>query len=174
MLLPSAAREKAHDHGRESEEDALRGSTGHRPLARLTLVKWRLFGVGAASTLALIPAALTSDAKSAVQPLTTAPPEVVTIKIMITDNAIRMAPKSAPRGDIGRFILVNSGQKPHTFALGHQHRQTGSQTGFTRSLRPGEQHILILFLDYRGTLPYLGTLPTDRTKPAMKGTFRIT
>jgi hypothetical protein len=137
-------------------------------------VKWRLFGIGAASVLAFVPAALTSDAKSAVQPRTTAPPEVVTIKIMITDNAIRMNPKAAPRGDMARFILVNAGKKPHTFALGHQHRQTGSQTGFTRSLKPGAQHILILFLDYRGTLPYLGTLPADRTKPAMKGTFRIT
>jgi hypothetical protein len=136
-------------------------------------VKWRLFGIAAASA-ALLPSALTSDALSAVQPRTTAPPEVVTIKIMITDSAINMSPKAAPRGDIARFILVNSGKKPHTFSLGHQHRQTGSQTGFTRSLKPGAQHILILFLDYRGTLPYLGTLPADRAKPAMKGTFKIT
>ena len=137
-------------------------------------MKWRLFAIGAAFALALIAAAAASEASSAVQPRTTAPPEVVTIKIMITDTAIRMSPKAAPRGDIARFILVNSGKKPHTFALGHQHRQTGSQTGFTRSLKPGAQHILILFLDYRGTLPYLGTLPADRTKPAMKGTFKIT
>ncbi|MDX6476638.1 MAG: Cupredoxin-like domain [Gaiellaceae bacterium] len=108
------------------------------------------------------------------QPQTTAPPEVVTIKIMISDNAIHLSPKAAPRGDMARFILVNSGKKPHTFSLGHQHRQTGSQTGFVRSLAPGAQHVLILFLDYRGTLPYLGTLPADRTKPAMKGTFKIT
>lgn len=133
-------------------------------------MKWRLCGVVVACSLALIPAA----GSSAAQPRTTAPPEVVTIRIMITDNAIRMTPKSAPRGDMGRFILVNAGKKPHTFALGHEHRQTGSQTGFTRSVKPGAQHILILFLDYRGALPYRGTLPADRAKPAMRGTFTIT
>ena len=128
----------------------------------------RLIGIGAASALALIPAA-----QSAIQPRTTAPPQVITIKIMITDTAIRMSPRSAPRGDMGRFILVNAGKKRHTFALGHERRQTGTQTGFTKTLAPGQQSILLLYLDYRGTMPYLGTLPADRVKPAMKGTFKI-
>lgn len=132
-------------------------------------MKWRLFVVVAASALTLVPAAF-----SALQPRTTAPPEVVTVRIMITDNAIRMTPRSAPRGDMGRFILVNAGKKPHTFALGDEHRKIGSQIGFTRSLKPGAQHVLIMFLDYRGALPYRGTLPADRTKAAMKGTFTIT
>jgi hypothetical protein len=131
-------------------------------------VGWRLFGIGAASTLALIPAA-----QSSARPLTTAPPQVVTVKITITDSAIRMVPRSAPRGDVGRFILVNSGKKRHVFSLGHQRRQTGSQTGFVKGLGPGEQSILILFLDYRGKIPYLGSLPEDRLKPAMQGTFVI-
>jgi hypothetical protein len=132
-------------------------------------VKRRIVVAGAASALALIPAA-----QSAIRPRTTAPPQVITVKIMITDNAIRMSPRSAPRGDLGRFILVNSGKKRHVFSLGHLRRQTGSQTGFVKALKPGEQSILILFLDYRGTLPYLGTLPEDRVKPKMKGTFTIT
>lgn len=84
-----------------------------------------------------------------------------------------MSPKSAPRGDVARFILVNKGKKRHVFALGGQRRQTGSQTGFTKALKAGEQSILILFLDYRGKLPYLGSLPEDLPKSAMKGTFRI-
>jgi hypothetical protein len=109
-----------------------------------------------------------------VQPRTTAPNETVTIKVMISDDAIHMSPKSAPRGDVGRFILVNAGKKPHTFSLGHQRRQTGSQTGFVRSLQPGGQLFVILFLDFRGTLPYRATLPADREKPAMRGIFRIT
>jgi hypothetical protein len=132
-------------------------------------VKRRLVGVGAASALALIPVA-----HSAIQPRTTAPPQVITVKIMITDNAIHMSPKAAPRGDLGRFILVNSGKKRHVFSLGHQRRQTGSQTGFVKALKPGEQSILILFLDYRGKLPYLGSLPEDRGKAKMKGIFTIT
>lgn len=98
---------------------------------------------------------------------------MITIKIMISDAAIRLSPKSAPRGDMGRFILTNTGKKRHTFALGDLRHQTGRQTGFTKSLGPGQQSILLLYLDYRGTLPYLGTLPADRLIPAMKGTFRI-
>lgn len=122
----------------------------------------------AATLVVLVPAT-----HSSAQPLTTAPPEIVTVKITITDTRIHMHPKVAPRGDIGRFILINVGKKPHTFALGHQKRGTGSQTGFTKSLKPSEQSILILFLDYRGVLPYLGTLPADRKKSGMKGTFKI-
>jgi len=85
-----------------------------------------------------------------------------------------MSPRSAPRGDVGRFVLVNSGKNRHVFSLGHQRRQTGAQTGFVKALNPGQQSILILFLDYRGILPYLGTLPADRRKATMKGTFKIT
>ena len=131
-------------------------------------MKSRLFAIAVCSAVALVPAA-----QSSARPRTTAPPEVVTIKITISDTRIGMHPKVAPRGDIGRFILLNVGKKPHTFALGHERRGTGSQTGFTRSLKPSEQIILILFLDYRGALPYLGTLPEDRNKPGMKGTFKI-
>ncbi len=131
-------------------------------------MKRRLLGIGAASALALI-----AVAQGSAGPQTTAPPQVWTIKIMITDSAIHMNPKSAPRGDVGRFILVNAGKKRHAFSLGHQRHQTGSQTGFSRTLNPGQQSILILFLDYRGILPYRGTLPADRLKPAMQGSFRI-
>ena len=105
---------------------------------------------------------------------TTAPPEVINVKITMTDTAFRVMPKSAPRGDIVRFILVNHGKKAHTFALGHTKHGTGSQVGFTRTMKPSQQAVLILFLDYRGLLPYRGTMPADRTRAAMKGTFRIT
>lgn len=84
-----------------------------------------------------------------------------------------MTPKVAQRGGIARFILVNTGKKRHVFALGHLRRQTGTQTGFVKALNPAAQAVLILYLDYRGTLPYLATLPADRLKPAMKGTFKI-
>lgn len=84
-----------------------------------------------------------------------------------------MTPRRAQRGSIGRFILLNRGAKPHTFKLGHERRGTGSQTGFTKALKPLEQSILIYFLDYRGELPYFGSLPADRSKPGMKGIFTI-
>lgn len=84
-----------------------------------------------------------------------------------------MSPKRAQRGSLAQFILVNRGTKPHTFKLGHKRRGTGSQTGFTKALKPNEQSVLIVFLDYRGKLPYVGSLPADRSKPGMKGTFTI-
>ena len=137
-------------------------------LARLPIVKSRLFALAAASAVALVPAA-----QSSAQPRTTAPPPVVSIKITITDSRIAISPKRAQRGAMGRFILLNVGTKPHTFTLGHERRGTATQTGFTRSVKPGEQNVLLLFLDYRGKLPYFGSLPADRSKPGMKGIFTI-
>ncbi len=85
-----------------------------------------------------------------------------------------MTPKRAQRGVMARFILINRGTKAHAFKLGHERRGTGTQTGFTKALKPSEQSILIFFLDYRGKLPYLSILPAaDRSKPGMKGIFTI-
>ena len=97
----------------------------------------------------------------------------MTIKVMITDSRISMIPKRAQRGVMARFILLNRGQKAHTFKLGHERRGTATQTGFTKALKPSEQSILIYYLDFRGRLPYLGSLPADRSKPGMQGFFTI-
>ena len=105
---------------------------------------------------------------------TTTPPAVIPVKITITDNAIHMSPKVGERGAVARFILVNRGKKAHTFRFGHAKHGSGAQTGFVRTLKPFEQSILVLFLDYRGTIPWAGTMPADRGNPRMKGTFRIT
>jgi hypothetical protein len=137
-------------------------------VARLPVVKSGLVALAAASAVALVPAAGTSA-----QPRTTAPPPVVSVKVTITDTKITMIPKRAQRGSLAQFILLNRGTKAHTFKLGHERRGTGSQTGFTKALKPNQQSVLIYFLDYRGKLPYLASLPADRSKPGMKGTFTI-
>jgi hypothetical protein len=131
-------------------------------------VKARLLGLAAVSAVAVVPAAHGSR-----QPVTTAPPPVVNVKVTITDSKISMHPKRGQRGAIGRFILLNLGAKPHTFTLGHRRHGTGSQTGFTKALKPGAQSIHIFYLDYRGRLPYLAPLPADRSKPGMRGAFTI-
>jgi opacity protein-like surface antigen len=131
-------------------------------------VKSRLFALAAVSAVALVPAAQSAD-----QPQTTAPPPVSNIKIIITDNGITVSPKLAQRGSMGRFVLVNTGKKPHTFVFGHERRGTGVQTGFKKALKPSQQSVLILFLDFRGTIPYHSPLPADKSKPRMKGVFRI-
>jgi hypothetical protein len=132
-------------------------------------VKGRIGAVVALAGLALVAAA-----QSPAQPQTTAPPPVVTVKVTLSDTAIRVSPRRAQRGTFGRFILLNTGSKTHGFALGAGGRHgVGKQTGFTKTLKAGQQTILLLFLDYRGVIPYAGTLPADRTKPRMKGTFTI-
>jgi hypothetical protein len=131
-------------------------------------VKSRLFALAAVSAVALVPAA-----QSARQPQTTAPPPVSNIKIVVTDAGITVSPKFAQRGSMGRFLLVNTGKKPHTLVLGHERRGTGVQTGFKKALKPSEQSVLILFLDFRGAIPYQAVLPADKNKPRMKGIFRI-
>ena len=95
------------------------------------------------------------------------------VKIIITDAGISVSPKIAQRGTIGRFILVNIGKKPHTLVFGHERRGTGVQTGFKKALKPSQQSVLILFLDFRGEIPYRSILPADQNKPRMKGIFRI-
>jgi hypothetical protein len=131
-------------------------------------VKVRLSALAAVAALALV-----LGAESSARPQTTAPPPVVTIRVTITDSAINMTPKRAFRGDYARFILVNVGKKAHTFTFGAAKKGAGVQTGFTKPLRPNEQKILLLFLDYRGPVSYFGSLAADRSKPGMKGTFTI-
>jgi hypothetical protein len=136
-------------------------------------VKLRLFTLAAVAAVALVPAAQGAAPQRFGGPRTTAPPPVVDIKVTITDTRIGLTPKGAQRGDYARFILLNVGKKPHTFTLGGTKHGTGVQTGFSRLLKPKEQKILLLFLDYRGRIAYRGTLPADRSLPGMKGVFTI-
>ena len=131
-------------------------------------MKSRLLALAAVSCVALVPAARSAD-----RPQTTAPPPLSNIKVVITDSAITVSPKRVPRGSMGRFILVNTGKKPHTFVLGHERRGTGVQIGFKKALKPKQQSTLILFLDIRGAIPYHCPLPADKNKPLMQGIFRV-
>jgi hypothetical protein len=158
----------AREDGRRGEAERSCRSRSHGPVATLGGVKWRFLALAAASV-----GAVASAAESAVRVETTAPPPVVTVKVMITDGRISVSPKRAQRGTMARFVLLNLGKKAHTFRLGHQRYGTATQTGFTKALKPGEQSIHIFFLDYRGRLPYTAPLPADRSKPAMRGVFTI-
>jgi hypothetical protein len=127
------------------------------------------------STLALavlISGALLTPAAHA-QPRTTAPTLFVNIRVTLTDTRISLSRHDAPRGTYARFIIHNVGTRSHAFTLGKARRGTGLQSGFTRTLRPRERKIFLLFLDYRSRIPYFGSLPADRMKPAMRGTFMI-
>src|SRR5439155_513146 len=74
-----------------------------------------------------------------------------------------------------RFLMRNSGTKVHSFTLGSTttKRGTGKQTGFSSVLKPKEQKLILIFMDYRGPLPYRSTLKHDLGKPGMRGVFTI-
>lgn len=102
------------------------------------------------------------------------PDVFLTIHVTITDSRIKLDRRSARRGDEVRFVIRNAGTKPHTFTLGKKVATgTGAQTGFASSLNPRQEKLVLLFMDYRGPLPYRSTMRHDLGKPGMKGIFTI-
>jgi hypothetical protein len=127
----------------------------------------RVFAIAALSAAALVPAA------HGQRPQTTIPDVFVTVHVTITDSRISLDRRSAGRGDEVRFIMRNAGTKTHSFTLGNLKSGQGTQTGFSSMLRPKQQKVTLLFLDYRGPLPYRSIVKIDRNKPGMKGIFTI-
>jgi hypothetical protein len=137
-------------------------------------VKSRLFALTTVLAGALVPTAHgTIRTQPSAHPLTTEPTPIREIRVTITDTRITVRPGAAPRGSYARFTVHNVGTRPHSFTLGKAKPGTGLQTGFSRTLKPKTHKILLLFLDYRGQLPYYSSLPADRSKPGMKGIFTI-
>jgi hypothetical protein len=138
-------------------------------------VKTRIALLAALSSVALVPAAHGAvRGTSSGRPLTTVPDVFLTIHVTITDARIKLDRRSARRGDEVRFVIRNAGTKPHTFVLGNKvTRGAGAQTGFTSSLKPKQEKLVLLFMDYRGPLPYRSTLAHDLGKPGMRGVFTI-
>jgi len=105
---------------------------------------------------------------------TTAPDSYVNIDVTMTDTKFTLSRHTGPAGSDARFILHNIGKKAHSFQLGTAKSGIGFQSGFNALVKPGQQKILILYLDYRGAkVPYFGNLPADRNKPGMKGMFTV-
>jgi hypothetical protein len=121
------------------------------------------------AALTLVPAADAAQAR----PQTTAPTVFYNIHVTLTNTRIVLDKHSAPRGTYARFIIRNLDTRPHNFTLGTARRGTGHQSGFSRTLKPHQKQILLLFLDYRGPIQYSGGLAADRSKPGMKGVFTI-
>jgi len=138
-------------------------------------VKTRAFFLAPVLSVALVSTAHGAVRTSgSVGPQTTVPDAFVTVHVTITDARIKLDRRSASRGDDARFVIRNIGKRTHTFTLGSTARRgNGEQNGFTRTLKPREEKLILLFLDYRGPLPYRSTMKYDLNKPGMKGTFRI-
>jgi len=106
------------------------------------------------------------------RPGTTNSPAIMTIKVTITDSAITVKPNAAPRGTNAIFILTNRGKTSQKWILGNATRGAGKKIGFASVLAPNQQKSVVMFLDYRGPLPYSAS-ELSGSKTVLKGSFRI-
>jgi hypothetical protein len=102
---------------------------------------------------------------------TTNSPAILTIKVTITDRSVTVKPGSAARGTNAIFILTNRGKTTQKWILGNATRGVGKKIGFASILAPDQQKSVVMFLDYRGALPYSTTQLGGKT--VLKGSFRI-
>jgi hypothetical protein len=102
---------------------------------------------------------------------TTNSPAIMTIKVTITDHSITVKPNSAERGTNATFILTNRGKTTQRWILGNATRGAGKKIGFASVLAPDQQKSIVMFLDYRGALPYSASQLGGKT--VLKGSFRI-
>jgi hypothetical protein len=99
-------------------------------------------------------AALAVSATAAARPDTTNAPAFLTIKVTITDTSVTVKPNTALRGTNAIFILTNRGKSTQKWVIGTATRGVGKTSGFASVLRPDQQKNVVMYLDYRGPLPY--------------------
>jgi len=93
---------------------------------------------------------------------------LVNVRVTITDAQISLDRRTMPRGAAGRFFVRNTGTRAHDFTLAGNHVLL-----YPVKVKPKTQKILLVYFDYRGALSYRSSLPYDRSKPGMKGTFTV-
>ena len=130
-------------------------------LATLVGVRLRILVAAVLVGVAFVPAGYSRTT-------TTAPNVYISIHVTLTDSKVIVSPRSAPRGSDARFIVRNIGKKPRNFTV-----RTGALTGFSRVFKPGKRAVLLLYLGYRGTMPYYSGATFASTPAAMKGNLLI-
>jgi hypothetical protein len=133
-----------------------------------------VFALAVLAAALAVPGAL-GTTRGAARPNTTVPDVFLPIHVTVTDRRISLDRKSGHRGDEVRFTIRNAGTKTHNFTLGKTttKRGIGAQVGFSTTLKPKQEKVYLLFLDYRGDLPYRSMLKADLKKPGMRGIFKI-
>ena len=101
---------------------------------------------------------------------TTNVPAIFTVKVNIYDARLTMSPNHAIRGSTITFVMINRGKKTHTFQIGDVKRGAGYGQGFKQTLRPNQQFQKVMFLDYRGKMPFTTRVGT---RIVARGTFTI-
>jgi hypothetical protein len=126
----------------------------------------RVIALGVVLGAMFVPSALA-------RPQTTAPNVFVNIHVTLTDTKVILSPKTAPRGSDARFIVRNTGTKPHSFTLGSSVLGANLQSGFSRIVQPKQSKILLLYLNARGALQYYGGATAKKSTSKMKGVFLV-
>ena len=101
---------------------------------------------------------------------TTNVPAIFTVKVNIYDAKLTMSPNHAVRGSTITFVMINRGKKTHTFQIGDVKRGAGFGQGFRQTLKPNQQFQKVMFLDYRGKMPFTTRVGT---RIVARGTFTI-
>ena len=101
---------------------------------------------------------------------TTNVPAIFTVKVNIYDTKLTMTPNHAVRGSTITFVMINRGKKTHTFQIGDVKRGAGFGQGFRQTLRPNQQFQKVMFLDYRGRMPFTTRVGT---RVIARGAFTI-
>jgi hypothetical protein len=101
---------------------------------------------------------------------TTNVPAIFTVKVNIYDTKLTMSPNHAVRGSTITFVMINRGKKTHTFQIGDVRRGAGFGQGFRQTLKPNQQFQKVMFLDYRGRLPFTTRVGT---RIIARGAFTI-
>jgi hypothetical protein len=116
-------------------------------------------------------ASLAVAASASARTDTTNAPAFLTIKVTITDSAVTVKPSTALRGTNAIFILTNRGKSTQKWVLGNATRGVGKTSGFASVLAPDQQKNVVMYLDYRGQLPYSTTKVGGAT--VHHGNFKI-
>jgi hypothetical protein len=135
-------------------------------------MKLQVLAVATLSAALFFSGALVTTRSSA-RPNTTVPEVFVPINVTITDARISLNRRTANRGDVVRFTIRNTGKALHTFTLGDKKHSLGRQVGFSAIVRPKQEKAFLLYLDYRGSLPYRSVIKADLLKLGMRGIFKI-
>jgi hypothetical protein len=119
----------------------------------------------------MVLASLAVAAAAYARPETTNAPAFLTVKVTITDTSVTVKPSTALRGTNAIFILTNRGKSTQKWILGNATRGAGKTSGFASVLAPDQQKNVVMYLDYRGLLPYSTTKLGGAT--VHHGSFRI-
>ena len=112
--------------------------------------------------------------RGAARPNTTIPD--VFLPVHVTDDGLAHLARPEERPSRRRGAFHDQERRDEDAQLHARHRAkpgTGYQVGFSTTLKPKQEKVFLLFLDYRGALPYHSIIKADLKKPGMRGIFKI-